>query len=1125
MPSGTPSLDPILAGIASHEPLVRATSVALLVEHYPAEYEARRRALLHDEDGGVVEATLEAVARHLPGEISDEAKEAFLDEREGPKGAGARGIARWGDEASLATLLDALQGGQLPQPWVPGAFVALAAARESDVLDRARRHKGEMFGIELARRLAVAAPEGEGEDEAEKRRARCQAVIEESLGDDDDEVRAAALDGLADAGWRFWEDQARRRLDDDAWEIREVAVKLMGRSEADDALDLILGKFEDEDEDVRRTALTAAAERAPARRAELALRLLGDWDDDVCQKAVELLAEATIDADVIEAAIGKLAEAQGTSGRRILDLVREHAPERLEEARDVALHSTGEQTRTAAATMLIEEAQRLHAAAAEDGASPETTEAAEAMLGRVRLLLGDTGQAVRVGAISALYDLEPPETGRMLAVQAIHDASWQIRVGALERLREDPDPLLVDELLPLARDQDATVRRTAIGVLAKFDDRRVVSEIVSSLDDVDQAVQTEAKAVLEGERGAVPSLQRVLADDASLIEPDEPDTVLGDAVIPGAERKPWDVMRARIDAIHRWAVKVGQELLGKSVTVVQYRQGLGCTREVPRSKTAELEISDTPITSGHPHGEEIMRGLALHEIGHHLCDIGVRGHRTMRGIARSEGLSEIYDILRDERLERVLRSRRPQWGKLFDRLASYAFAQESWSVPLERYAELLERPVDEVAEALEARELPGKLITESLRGPKVSLRERDMLAIPGMVPPLPAWLACLRCGFDPREHPNPVVKAAIDVVPPNLKDLTHAEVVAVARKVADLIGRSDDHQRGMQRMRRTMRRFGDVTRGMRKWLDRIRRRGQLPAALRPEDGPPPDPHASPVRRQPQQQRPPPVPSFGPPSGRRELNLGPEKDFKSLEKEETIPFDPAAYAALVATIRKHVRRLRAYLERLGKRRVEEFASRRGRRLDLAQAKRTAFSRSPNLLVFETEELAADAYIGILIDRSGSMGRERMERAKSFGALVAESARGIRGLEGHVTSFDGYVFYHLGDLQRNAVASLYAHNGNNDAGGLEKAAQLALASRKKNKLILMISDGAPTECTFESLKNLVERLGRDHGIACAQVAVAPIDQIAFPHYVDLTAFTLDEAIARFGSTLMRLTASWR
>jgi nitric oxide reductase activation protein len=126
---------------------------------------------------------------------------------------------------------------------------------------------------------------------------------------------------------------------------------------------------------------------------------------------------------------------------------------------------------------------------------------------------------------------------------------------------------------------------------------------------------------------------------------------------------------------------------------------------------------------------------------------------------------------------------------------------------------------------------------------------------------------------------------------------------------------------------------------------------------------------------------------------------------------------------------------------------------------------------------------------------------------------------------VIAFDGDTWYRLGDFQRTAIASLTADGGNNDAGALARAAELALRSRKRNKLLLMISDAVPADCTFASLKNLVTRLTRDHGILCAQVAVAEIEDIAFPHYVDLSQYSFDEAVTRFGKLLMKLTVPWR
>jgi Mg-chelatase subunit ChlD len=241
----------------------------------------------------------------------------------------------------------------------------------------------------------------------------------------------------------------------------------------------------------------------------------------------------------------------------------------------------------------------------------------------------------------------------------------------------------------------------------------------------------------------------------------------------------------------------------------------------------------------------------------------------------------------------------------------------------------------------------------------------------------------------------------------------------------------------------------------------------------------------------------------------------------------VRFDSVAHAKLVGSIRKHVRVLRAYLERLGLQPVDEHAARRGRRLDLAQASRASVTHRPGVLVFSRDENRADAYLGVLIDRSGSMAGMEIDRAKAFGALLAESARGLRGIVGHVSAFDSDTFYRLGDFRRHAIASLDAADGNNDAGALARGAELALRSGKRNKLLVMISDDAPSGCSPESLERLVAALTH-HGIVCAHVAVREIrsgDRSAFPHVVDLGKYDFSEAVARFGRLIVKLTSSWR
>jgi nitric oxide reductase activation protein len=221
----------------------------------------------------------------------------------------------------------------------------------------------------------------------------------------------------------------------------------------------------------------------------------------------------------------------------------------------------------------------------------------------------------------------------------------------------------------------------------------------------------------------------------------------------------------------------------------------------------------------------------------------------------------------------------------------------------------------------------------------------------------------------------------------------------------------------------------------------------------------------------------------------------------------------------------VRRLRPAFERLGRRLVEQPANVRGRRLDVARVRALAAGAlHPGLLVHSTLDEGADAYIGLLIDRSGSMEGAKLELAKRFAALLVEAARGIPGLSGHVSAFDDDTFYRLGDLRRHTIPALTSGGGNNDAGGLEKAAELALASGKRRRLLVIISDGSPTGCSVDALARFIGVLTRQWGIQCVQVAVDAVEHDVFPSKLDLAGLAPTDAVARFARLLRDVAGRW-
>lgn len=96
---------------------------------------------------------------------------------------------------------------------------------------------------------------------------------------------------------------------------------------------------------------------------------------------------------------------------------------------------------------------------------------------------------------------------------------------------------------------------------------------------------------------------------------------------------------------------------------------------------------------------------------------------------------------------------------------------------------------------------------------------------------------------------------------------------------------------------------------------------------------------------------------------------------------------------------------------------------------------------------------------------------------------------------------------------------AGGGNNDAAALWHGANEALASRRQARLLVMVSDGLPTECTTTALRTLVRRLEKRR-IVCAQFAVAPIPVVCFPHHVVLDPACPEASVKAFGMTVSRL-----
>jgi hypothetical protein len=229
-------------------------------------------------------------------------------------------------------------------------------------------------------------------------------------------------------------------------------------------------------------------------------------------------------------------------------------------------------------------------------------------------------------------------------------------------------------------------------------------------------------------------------------------------------------------------------------------------------------------------------------------------------------------------------------------------------------------------------------------------------------------------------------------------------------------------------------------------------------------------------------------------------------------------DPNALARMLPDVLPVAHQMRRYLEQTGLVAVDLEDQETGHEL-VDDIEKAALGET-GLYVDEHKVARASVHIEVGIDCSGSMQGDRLELAKRFGLLVEEAIRGMRGITAHFWGFTDKHIYDCGTPGQLRISGLSTSGGNNDSAMLWHMRRSASTSGKDLRILLMVSDGAPTECTWSSLHNLVGRLEMD-GYIPVQIAVAKIEKPAFETYfVDLVGQPMESAIIDFGRILLSL-----
>ncbi|MFN0252633.1 MAG: hypothetical protein ACKV2T_37500 [Kofleriaceae bacterium] len=667
-----------------------------------------------------------------------------------------------------------------------------------------------------------------------------------------------------------------------------------------------------------------------------------------------------------------------------------------------------------------------------------------------------------------------------------------LRRNVARRLAVDIDdligiPILVDELVDIGPGGSSWMsslsRRAGEGLARGVVDIALVGghnlcaekrlwEILAKLDShklLEQEVSTEIYALLLDE-AMTSQIRNVAAQHA-----------IGDALAHSR--------LLAVAEVFAWGVRRGIELTGRLMRfhLTSKEKDLGHTY----LDGNQVFVSALPMLRGEPHGVDVVEGLVLHELGHHAYHRGEKAQALWKQ-AHAEGIGHLLNLIADEHLERNLRALDASFGDRLKRLDAYAFQHAPQEL---KVRSLLETLRGSAAAALTGTELGVAFDEHSVR-----LRRGAILTqLEKNGHPLARFARALRMGLGNRTG-DPLVGDALELCGRDLRKHDMQGLYDLTRQIASMFGGAVSVARvfggpeGLEFGERDDDVFGGID-------DEVLQR-EVERILDPKRGKGP--------RKPGDM------------DRLQINVNPDEEFDRITNVRKVKGSPDEHRKLVTEVNRHSVRLRAHLDDLGLRWLPIKARTKGHALDRSRLRSLITHGDPRILQARTPIRRTDLFLGTIIDCSGSMSAgNNLERARKFAVLIAEAVRPLPGVEARFFGFTDSTIYDAGDSANCNVTALKTEGGNNDAAALYHAANVAMSSRKRARILVMISDGLPTECSVAALRGLVTTLTKRKGIVCAQVAVRALEEECFPNYVVLDDSAVETAVAKFGRMIGDLT----
>jgi|GEM_PF-744317 len=251
-------------------------------------------------------------------------------------------------------------------------------------------------------------------------------------------------------------------------------------------------------------------------------------------------------------------------------------------------------------------------------------------------------------------------------------------------------------------------------------------------------------------------------------------------------------------------------------------------------------------------------------------------------------------------------------------------------------------------------------------------------------------------------------------------------------------------------------------------------------------------------------------------------------FNQIDDIRPIQADQAFWDELLPQIYPLAQQLRPLLAKCGRVSIDREDQPDG--YDLIDEAELLLVGETAVFVDDDSTPKASVHLEIGLDCSGSMASptvslkpgQKFILGKFFALVLEQAVINLPGVSAHFWGFTDSVIFDCGLPGEGRISGLQCGGGNNDSAMLWHMGQSAAASGKDVKILLMLSDGQPSECSWLSLKNLVLQFEQE-GMIPWNFALDVIHTPAFERFfTDLVGQSMDQAIVTMGETLAALAA---